>query len=218
MGGFTAIDFKDPAQPVLEKVDFDLDKAGYALCIVDTGGNHADLTGEYAAIPQEMKAVAACLGGEVLRDVDEEKLYANLAEIRAKTGDRAVLRAMHFFDENRVAAAEAEALKNGDFEAFKAPYSAKRPFFRRTSAKRFCRCQSGGTRGSRWLWLLRKNFWRVKVLPGACTAAVLPGQFRCLFRRRKWLPIKPVSKLFSVKIIAIFCLSAVRAVRRFCAD
>ena len=119
VGGFTAIDFKDPTKPVLEKVDFDLDEAGYALCIVDTGGNHADLTGEYAAIPQEMKAVAACLGGEVLRDVDEEKLYANLAEIRAKTGDRAVLRAMHFFDDNRLAAEEAQALKNGDFELFK---------------------------------------------------------------------------------------------------
>ena len=120
VGGFTAIDFHDPAKPVLEKVDFDLDTYGYALCIVDTGGNHADLTGDYAAIPVEMKSVAKLLGAEVLRDVDESVFWSKLGELRQKAGDRAVLRAMHFFSDNRIAQEEAALLKKGDFEGFKA--------------------------------------------------------------------------------------------------
>ena len=119
VGGFSGIDFKDPAHPVIEKVDFDLTENGYALCIVDTGGNHADLTGEYAAVPQEMKAVARLLGAEVLRDADEEKLYENMASIRKEVGDRAVLRAMHFFADSRRAGEEKDALKAGDFDTFR---------------------------------------------------------------------------------------------------
>ena len=119
VGGFTSIDFKNPESPVIEKVDFDVSQAGYALCVVDTGGNHADLTGEYAAIPMEMKQVAACFGKEFLRDVDEEAFYQRIGEIRKVTGDQAVLRAMHFFDDDRLAAQEAQALRTGDFEAFK---------------------------------------------------------------------------------------------------
>ena len=118
VGGFTAIDFADPAHPSFQKVDFDLAAHGYALCIVDTGGNHADLTGDYASIPVEMRSVAHELGVEYLRDADETAFYARLGEIRKKTGDRAVLRAMHFFDENRVAQREAEALAQGDMDAF----------------------------------------------------------------------------------------------------
>ena len=86
---------------------------------MDTGGNHADLTGEYAAIPVEMKKVAAFFGKEVLRDVDEKEFYEHIGEIRKQTGDRAVLRAMHFFDDDRLAAQEAKALQSGDFESFK---------------------------------------------------------------------------------------------------
>lgn len=119
VGGFTSIDFKDPETPVINKVDFDITAAGYALCVVDTGGNHADLTGEYAAIPVEMKKVAAFFGKEVLRDVDEKEFYEHIGEIRKQTGDRAVLRAMHFFDDDRLAAQEAQALQSGDFESFK---------------------------------------------------------------------------------------------------
>ena len=119
VGGFTAIDFHDPKKPVLEKVDFDLTQNGYALCIVDTGGNHADLTGDYAAIPVEMKAVAKLLGVEVLRDADEALFWSRLGELRKKVGDRAVLRAMHFFSDNRIAQEEAALLKAGDFEGFK---------------------------------------------------------------------------------------------------
>ena len=116
VGGFTAIDFADPAHPSFQKVDFDLAAHGYALCIVDTGGNHADLTGDYASIPVEMRSVAHELGVEYLRDADETAFYARLGEIRKKTGDRAVLRAMHFFDENRRVLEQVQALKNGDFE------------------------------------------------------------------------------------------------------
>ena len=119
VGGFTSIDFQDPENPRMEKVDFDVTAHGYALCVVDTGGNHANLTGEYAAIPAEMKQVAACFGKEFLRDVDESAFYSRLKEIRQQTGDRAVLRAMHFFDENRLAQEEAHALQQGDFERFK---------------------------------------------------------------------------------------------------
>lgn len=119
VGGFTSIDFKDPENPIINKVDFDITAAGYALCVVDTGGNHADLTGEYAAIPKEMKQVAAFFGKEYLRDVDEKAFYEQIGEIRKQTGDRAVLRAMHFFDDDRLAAEEANALQKGDFDSFK---------------------------------------------------------------------------------------------------
>ncbi len=118
MGGFTAMDFADPAAPKVERIDFDLEKNGYALCVVDTGGSHSDLTGEYAAIPAEMRKVASFFGKEFLRDVDEEAFYANLPAVRKAAGDRAVLRAIHFFDDDRLAVREAEALRNGDFESF----------------------------------------------------------------------------------------------------
>lgn len=118
LGGVTAMDFHDPKTPKIERCQLDLSAHNHALCVVDTGGNHADLTDEYAAIPAEMKKVAAYFGKEYLRDVDEQTFYANLAPLRAAVGDRAILRAMHFFDDDRLAVAEAEALKNGDFPAF----------------------------------------------------------------------------------------------------
>ncbi|WP_369296951.1 galactokinase [uncultured Neglectibacter sp.] len=119
VAGFTSIDFRDPLNPVIEKIDFDFDSCGYAVCVVDTGGNHANLTGEYAAIPAEMKQVAQFFGKEFLRDVDETEFYDKLGEVRKVTGDRAVLRAMHFFDDDRLAAEEAAALKRGDFDSFR---------------------------------------------------------------------------------------------------
>ena len=118
MGSVTAMDFADPSKPIVENVDFDLNAYGHALCVVDTGGNHADLTPDYAAVPQEMKAVAKYFGKEFLRDVDEREFYSSLVELRKATNDRAVLRAMHFYDDDRLAHEEAEALKRGDFEGF----------------------------------------------------------------------------------------------------
>lgn len=120
VGGFVSIDFKDTAKPVIEKVDFDFKSVGHSLCIVDTGGCHADLTDDYAGIPTEMKAVAKFFGKDVLREVDETEFYRKLPELRKSVSDRGILRAVHFFDDNRRAIEMRDALKNGDFEQFKA--------------------------------------------------------------------------------------------------
>ena len=118
IGGVVAIDFNDPSQPVIRKVGYDLARSGYQLCIIDTRSCHADLTDDYAAITREMGAVAAFFGKQVLRQVDEAEFYAAIPAVREKAGDRAVLRAMHFFDENRRAQAQAKALDEGDMEGF----------------------------------------------------------------------------------------------------
>ena len=118
VGSVIAIDFADTDKPVIEEIEFDLKGFGHALCIVDTGGNHADLTPEYAAIPVEMKAVAGHFGQEYLRGVNPEEFMKAIPELRRQYGDRAVLRSLHFFDDDRIAAEEAAALKNGDFEGF----------------------------------------------------------------------------------------------------
>lgn len=124
VGGFITIDFADPTAPVIEKMDFDLGAAGYALCIVNTGGNHADLNEDYASVPAEMKAVAAVLGVPVLRETDEAALIANIGKVRETCGDRALMRAMHFFAENKRVAAQVDALRAGDMEGFKAGVTA----------------------------------------------------------------------------------------------
>ena len=124
VGGAVAIDFADPAAPKVEKVEFDFSACGHALCIIDTVSDHADLTDDYAAITREMGAVAAYFGKSVLREVEEGDFFAALPQVREQCGDRAALRAMHFFAENRRAAQEAEALKNGDFPAFLALVNA----------------------------------------------------------------------------------------------
>ena len=118
VGGLVFIDFADPQTPLVERVEFDFAHCGYTPCILDSGADHADLTDEYAAIPQEMRSVARCFGKEVLREVNEAEFYAQLKQVREQTGDRAVLRAMHFFDENRRVLEQVQALKNGDFEGF----------------------------------------------------------------------------------------------------
>ena len=117
-GGIVAIDFEDTSAPVIKKVDFDLSGAGYRLCIVDTGGSHADLTDDYAAVPAEMKAVAAHFGKSCLRETDENEVIADISALRAELGDRAVLRALHFFAENRRVTEQTEALLDGDLDAF----------------------------------------------------------------------------------------------------
>ena len=118
VGGAVAIDFADPAAPKVRPIRVDLAAEGYALCIVDSGADHADLTAEYAAIPREMGAVAAFFGKEVLREVEEAQVMARLPDLRRAVGDRAVLRALHFFADDRRARQEAEALERGDFAAF----------------------------------------------------------------------------------------------------
>ncbi len=118
VGGFITIDFKDTENPVIESIAYDFAKSGYSLCIVDTKGNHADLTPEYAAIPAEMKSVAKFFGKSELRDITKEQLIENISEVRKACGDRAVSRAFHFFDDNERVGKEAKALKNGDIDGF----------------------------------------------------------------------------------------------------
>ena len=117
-GGIVAIDFAEAGNPIIEPISFDISGAGYALCITDTGGNHADLTDDYAAVPAEMKAVAAALGADLLRRTSKEALLANIERVRKECGDRAVLRAFHFFNENERVALQKEALINGDIYRF----------------------------------------------------------------------------------------------------
>ncbi len=118
VGGFTSIDFNDPKNPIINKVEFDLASHGHALCIVNTGGNHADLTGDYADITVGDREVAEFFGKEFLREVSEEEFYANIKPLREKLGDRGILCAIHFFADNRRAIDEAEALRKNDFEEF----------------------------------------------------------------------------------------------------
>ncbi len=119
VGNIITIDFESTEEPVIEKVDFDFAKTGHALCIVDVGGNHADLTHEYAAVPGEMKKVAEEMGVSFLREITLEQLLPRIAELRKLHGDRAVLRAIHFLKDNDRVVDEVNALKNGDFETFK---------------------------------------------------------------------------------------------------
>ena len=118
VGGVVAIDFQDPAAPQVRRLDADLHALGYALCILDSGADHAALTDEYAAILAEMNAAAAVFGKTCLRDVAETDFYARLGEVRRAAGDRAALRAMHFFDDDRRVARQADALARGDFDEF----------------------------------------------------------------------------------------------------
>ena len=118
MGGMVTIDFADNDHPVVEKVEFDFASAGHALCIIDSGADHADLTDEYAAVTRELKKVCAHFGKSVLREVPEEAFLAALPELRKECGDRAVLRAIHIYDDNRRVEAQVDALRRNDFGAF----------------------------------------------------------------------------------------------------
>lgn len=117
-GGFIEIDFRDQAHPEITPIDYDLTRSGYSLCITDTRGSHAGLSGEYSAVAQEMRSVAAAMGCEVLREADEDQFYKMLPELRSCCSDRAILRASHFFSENARVSQQAEALASGDTEEF----------------------------------------------------------------------------------------------------
>jgi galactokinase len=118
VGGIVTIDFANPAQPAVQPVELDFSKAGLALCILDSGADHADLTEEYAAIPGECKAVARVCGAEVLRDVPYETFLTHVPECRKCCGDRAVMRAFHFYEENERVVKQVAALQTGDFDGF----------------------------------------------------------------------------------------------------
>jgi galactokinase len=118
VGGLINIDFADPAEPVMRKVEVEFEDYHHSLCIVDTKGSHADLTDEYAAVPAEMKAVAEKLGKPVLRQIDVEEFYKNIPKLRDELGDRAVLRAIHFLNENERVGKQVAALNEGRFADF----------------------------------------------------------------------------------------------------
>ncbi|MBQ7203977.1 MAG: galactokinase [Eubacterium sp.] len=119
VGTFVTIDFESTENPVINKVNFDFSKSGHSLCIVDTGGNHSDLTDDYAAVRGEMESVAKALGKNVLREISYEEFFKALPELKDKVNDRALLRAIHFYNENRRVDAAVKCLENGDFEGFK---------------------------------------------------------------------------------------------------
>jgi galactokinase len=118
VGGLVTIDFKDFAAPQVRKLKYDFSRSGHVLAIVETGRGHTDLTDEYAAITQEMMAVAQALGGRVLRDVPREKMMANLPMLRRQVSDRAILRALHFYSDDQRVVEQVQALESGQFERF----------------------------------------------------------------------------------------------------
>ena len=118
VGGMITIDFKDPLKPVVEKIDYDFGAQDHSLIIVQTGKGHADLSAEYSSVPSDMKKVAAVFGKEVCADITEEEVIARVTEVKEKAGDRALLRALHFFEENKRVEKEVCALKEDRFEDF----------------------------------------------------------------------------------------------------
>lgn len=116
--GVLYIDFRDPDNPGIERIDFDPAAQGWRLAVVNTGGSHADLTPDYAAIPEEMFTAARVLGHGSCRDVSQREAMAAMAQLRAGAGDRAILRLLHFLGENRRAGLQAAALRQGDERAF----------------------------------------------------------------------------------------------------
>ena len=118
LGGFTYADFADPQNPISESIDLDIKNYGYILCVVDTGGNHANLTGDYADITLECRQISNALGVDFLRDANVDKFYSNIVSLRKECGDRAVLRAFHFFNEQERVGEQRAALKEGRFEDF----------------------------------------------------------------------------------------------------
>ncbi len=118
VGGIISIDFKVPANPLVNRVNFDFDAQQYSLLVVDTGGSHADLTADYAAVPAEMKSLAKIFGAEVLRDVSMDAYLDRITDLRKLVGDRAVLRGLHFLQENERVATQVAALESGNFQKF----------------------------------------------------------------------------------------------------
>ena len=118
VGGMVFIDFENPEAPYVEKIDFDFAAAGHALCIIDSGADHADLTDEYTAVTMELKSVCAHFGKRVLRQIPEEDFMAALPALRTKVSHRGILRAMHVYNENRRVRTQVQALKDGDFARF----------------------------------------------------------------------------------------------------
>jgi galactokinase len=171
-GGAVAIDFADPDKPLVQKIDVDFTSLGLSLCVVNTGGSHADLTADYAAIPAEMKAVAALFDKSTLRDCDRGAIEKAAAKIRQKLGDRALLRAFHFFDENDRAAQMLAAL-----EKLAAPEnSAQNPSVRQEAMTNYLRLVNESGASS---WELLQNVFSPQYTAnqGIATALAITRNF-----------------------------------------
>ena len=118
VGSMVTIDFNDPSAPIIEPIAFDFAACGHALCIIDTRASHADLTDEYAAVTRELKAICAHFGKEVLREVPQADFFREIPALRKECGDRAVLRAIHFYADNDRVPQQVAALRSGDFDTF----------------------------------------------------------------------------------------------------
>lgn len=118
VGGLMTIDFEKPGEPVVDAISVDFENYGYSLIISNTGGSHADLNDDYASIPLDMRKVAGFFGKEVLRDVSIESFMSSIQDLRSKVGDKAILRAMHFFADDQKVTLQANALKNNDIDTF----------------------------------------------------------------------------------------------------
>ena len=118
VGGIMSIDFKDNDNPIIEKVEYDFESKGYALMIVDAKGDHSGLTNEYAAIREEMNAVANYFGKKVCREITKKELIDNASKLRAEVGDRAIMRAYHFLEENERVINQINALKKDDINTY----------------------------------------------------------------------------------------------------
>lgn len=118
IGGVISIDFADPSEPIVEAINLDLDEYGHVMCIIESGGDHADLTDEYASVPSEMRAAASFFDKQFLRDVDEAYFWESLSALREQVGDRAVLRAIHFFGDNARVPEQVSALKEHRFDDY----------------------------------------------------------------------------------------------------
>ena len=118
VGGLVTIDFADKEHPDIRPVNFDFSTTGHALCIIDSRADHADLTDEYAAVTQELKALCAYFGKEVTTEIPEEEFYAAIPELRKVCPDRAIMRGIHEYNENRRVPQQVACLENGDFEGF----------------------------------------------------------------------------------------------------
>ena len=118
VGGLVTIDFADKEHPDIRPVDFDFSTTGHALCIIDSRADHADLTDEYAAVTLELKAVCKYFGKEVTTEIEEEDFYAAIPELRKIVPDRAIMRAIHEYNENRRVPQQVACLENGDFAGF----------------------------------------------------------------------------------------------------
>jgi galactokinase len=166
-GGMIAIDFKDLNNPVVEQVDFDFVGQNYSLLIVNTGSSHADLTDDYKSVFDEMKSVAEFLGGEVCRDASLEQVMAQMNLLRNKVGDRAVLRALHFYNENERVEGQVAALRRGDFAGFLELIQASGD----SSWKLLQNCYSiaqPANQGIPVALAVTENYFRQKKIKGAC--------------------------------------------------